>query len=265
MRLSRCHPHLILSLISTVSAFQPSLGAVLYSEDFNAAGSTLGGESWSGWGALGDTATATTYTSTSTASPESRLTRIAGSGPSKALFAQSRNSGGSPTVINDRFVAVTTAIGGSYTPGLDESTSLGSIVWEQSLTAATSQSVQVLVQVAGAWYASLASYSNAANSSAGAPSNTEIKSLDLAGAQGLGTNQWYQITFGDGSPITLGSQVSTPIGNTLTGLGFALFTGSGAPRTIWIDNVQLVSVPEPSVIISSAAAGLLLLRRRRGN
>lgn len=264
MKPARRPSYLLLSLVCTVPAFETSRAALLYSEDFGSANSTLAGENWAGWGALGDTATATTYTSFSATSPESRLTRIAGSGPSKALFAQSRNSGGSPAVINDRFVAVTTSIGGSYSPGVDESTSLGSLIWEQSLSSASSQSVQVLVQVAGAWYASVASYSNTANSSGGSPTNTETKSLDLAGAQGLGTNAWYQITFGDGSPITVGSQVSTPIGNTLTGVGFAIFTGNGAGRTIWIDNVQLVSVPEPSVMISSAAAGLLLLRRRRG-
>lgn len=237
-------------------------GAVLYQEDFASSGALLTGEGWSGWGALSDASTATTYTSVSTASPNARLQRLQGNGPSKALFAQSRGTSGTPTVTNDRFVAVANSIG-SYSLVADE---LSTIRWDQGLTHVTTdpQFVQLLVQVGGTWYASAGTYTNsAATSSGGMTTNIETKELDLAGASGLGTTAWNTITFGDGGTITMGAQVATPIGTTLTSIGFAMYTGNGGGRTVWIDNVQLNSIPEPSVLMSSAAAALFLLRRRR--
>ena len=234
--------------------------AILYQEDFGSSGSTVGGEGWSGWGALGDVDTATTYTTTVGAAPNARMQRTAGSGTVKALFAQGRGSG-SPTVINDRFVAVANSIG-SYSLVADE---LSTIRWDQGLNyvGANPQYVQVLVQVDGNWYASVGTYSNSVASSNGSMTNIETKELDLTGASGLGTTAWHTITFGDGQAITMGSQVATPIGTTITSLGFAIYTGDISGRTAWIDNVQLNSIPEPSVLASSAAGLLLLARRRR--
>jgi len=254
-------PRLALTLAGTLAPLSLQ-GAILYQEDFASSGSTVGGEGWSGWGALGDVDTATNYTTTIGTAPNARMQRTTGNGSLKALFAQGRGGTGTPTVVNDRFVAVANSIG-SYSLVADE---LSTIRWDQGLNyvGANPQFTQVLVQVGGNWYASVGTYTNSVASSNGSMTNIETKELDLTGASGLGTTAWHTITFGDGEAITLGAQVDTPIGTTLTSIGFAIFTGDISGRTVWIDNVQLNSIPEPSALLSSSVAGLLLLRRRRG-
>ncbi|WAC21581.1 hypothetical protein OVA24_09310 [Luteolibacter sp. SL250] len=259
-----------LALLAGMLTFAPVCkGATLYSQNFNAGGSTstLSTINWSGWGALGS-ATATTYTTSLGTSPDSRLGQVTGNtGGSKAIFAQSRNSG-SPTIINDRFVVTSTTINGPHQLGSIENVSLGTLSWKQSLTAPTganSQYVQVLVQVDNVWYASVETFTNSAGGSSGNNgTNNETKEFDLAGATGLGTTSWYGITFGDNSPITIGSQVTNPIGDTITGIGFAMFTGNGSGRTVWIDDVEINSIiPEPSSALLAAAGVLALSARRR--
>jgi hypothetical protein len=243
-------------------------GAILYTQNFNAGGSTspLSSINWSGWGAMGS-GTATTYTTSLGTSPESRLGQVTGNtGGSKALFAQSRGPN-SPTIINDRFVATSTLINGPHQLGSLENVSLGTLTWKQSLTAATggnSQYVQVLVQVDNVWYASVETFTNTAGGSAGNnATNNEVKEFNLAGASGLGTTGWYGITFGNDSPITIGPQVTNPIGDTITGIGFFIFTGTGNGRTVWIDDVEINSIiPEPSSALL-AATGLLAVATRR--
>ena len=200
---------------------------------------SLGSAGWSGWGAEG-TANATTFTNTTLASSNAnpRLGLLNGTGTGDGLGAVFAHTGSSSTASarNDRFVATTTV-----TPLSVTNAGPLTLAWDQAFTSVSTSSAKVLVKVNGAWYASAASFTVTTASSAGSMTNAVTRTLDLAGSAGLGTTQWYAVTFGDGLPITQnGSMVSSPIGTTLQGLGFLVQTGSGASRVAFVDNVRLV-------------------------
>jgi len=261
------HPASLAAIALTVMS-TTTKAATLYSQSFATNNTSLSTYSWQGWGALGDSDTAVNYTSTSTAAPNARLRVLQGNGQNVAIFAQARQnatSGVPNPTVNDRFVAVTTNIGGPYNL---VSSNLGVIEWRQSVSAHATQFVRVMVQVDGNWYASSTSYTNSASGSSGAStSERETKQLDLAGPLGLNTTSWRTATFGDGAAITLGAtEVTTPIGSELTGIGFFIFTGDASNRTVWIDDVLLTSVPEPSgALLMAGGLAVLLGGRRRRN
>jgi len=206
--------------------------------------SSLSAFNWSGWGALGS-ATATTYTATAlpssgTSTPRLGIHNVSGAdGDSGVLFA---HSGGTSTPTgsrNDRFVITTDTGTLSVSPD-----GLNTIVWKQASSNPATFATRVLVKSGGQWYASAQTYTVSTASSSGNMTNAETKIHDLWGPAGLGTTEWKAITFGNGQSISLsGSNVSTAIGTTITGLGLLITTDDAFNRATFIDDVRLTSFP----------------------
>lgn len=271
-------PRALLGLVSVAAAgfFAPadaSAQVALHEWDFAtlssrnlAAYGVATNSNWAGWGAQGGTVVADIYTNYdvpgSGAVPRLQNHSVAGADSANGVLFAHSSSDATAANRNDRFVVTTTF--DELDLGADN---LSHIAWEQAFTN-TASFVRVLVQVDGAWYASNTQFLNSAASGAGSMTNAETKTLDLTGALGLGTTAWRSATFGDGLSIAIsGTDVETPIGTSITGLGFFLLAGNAANRAVFIDNVALVAIPEPSAAAALLGgfflASCLITRRRR--
>ena len=152
------------------------------------------------------------------------------------------HSGGSSTPSgsrNDRFV-ITAA---TDTLGLSAD-GLNTIVWKQASSNPATFATRVLVKVSGQWYASAQTYGVSTTSSSGSMTNEETKIHNLYGSAGLGTTGWKAISFGNGQAINLNtSNVSSPIGTSISGIGLLITTDNAANRATFIDDVRLTSFP----------------------
>ena len=198
---------------------------------------------WEGWGAEGS-ATATTYTGvtlgTDSSVPRLGVHNVNGAGGQAGVLFAHTGSSSTAANRNDRFV-MNTAID----PLTVVSGRKVSLVWDQSSNN-TALASRVLVQVGGSWYASAATYGITTAGSSGSMTNQVTCAFDLAGAAGLGTTQWYPVSFGNGLSISLGgSLVSTALGTTATGIGFLTTTGSAQSCVVFIDNVELIAGENP--------------------
>jgi phospholipase/lecithinase/hemolysin len=199
---------------------------------------------WAGWGAEGSSSVATTYTSVTLGSdgsiPRLGVHYVNGAGAEPGVLFAHTGSSSTAANRNDRFVVSSAIDPLTIVPGRRLS-----LVWDQSFNNTVS-TTRVLVQVSGNWYASASTFGVSTAGGSGSMTNEVTGSLDLAGPNGLGTTQWYPVTFGNGQAISLsGSLVPSAIGTTATGIGFLTVTGSAPNRVVFIDDVELIAGENP--------------------
>ena len=190
---------------------------------------SLDAQGWAGWGSAGKKP-ATNYTAHRPAAtgeaPRLGLHIVPGVGRTPGvLFAHTGAS-----AEHDRFVVTTT---------FDPLPAAARLSWEQAANN-PGCTVRVLVQVGDKWYASQQQFKTAKPSSAGGMTNSETKTLDLAGSSGLNSTAWLEVTFGEKQPIAVQNKpVRKAPGTPLTGIGFLLVAGDAPNRVVFVDNVAL--------------------------
>lgn len=227
-----------LVLAGCASALQAQATLQEWTFDNRGVTHTLATFGWSGWGARNDER-AVNFTSTiSFDSAQPRLGRIKNikSADGTMLLAASTGTG---DPAKNRFVAVT-----QFGPLSLEDDRLGSVTWSQASTSLDG-SVRLLVRCGEKWYASARGFTNAAVSGISTVTNAELHSLDLAGPDGLASSGWHAINFGDHNVIEVASApVGSPLGRTISGVGFLIEFSASHDRRIYIDNVIIAtSIP----------------------
>lgn len=199
---------------------------------------TLASFGWSGWGALGNEVAVNYSGNLSYHSVQPRLGRIKNikSADGTTVLAASSGSG---EAAKNRFVTVVNF------PKLSlEEDRLGTVSWSQASTSPDG-AVRLLVRLNDKWYASARSFTNASVSGISVVTNAELHSVDLAGSEGLASDAWLDITFGDHLPISLApSSIRKPLGRTISGVGFLIEFNGTHDRRVYIDNVIIsTSIP----------------------
>lgn len=158
----------------------------------------------------------------------------------------------------------------AFETGLNLDLSNANQAYSVSLNAAqgqTSNSVQLMLQIAGQWYVSTVSYKPVTYTSTTTAFTTpgNLLTFDLTAT----ASAWKSFTVTPGTSMSLGSVIATDLDFTkaVTGIGLYLTNTSGTATAVRFDSLALTAtpIPEPAMIaLILGCVGILLgVRSRR--
>jgi hypothetical protein len=233
--------------------------AVLYSETFTAASNqtlTAWGGGWSGYAG----SSATDVTSVAAGSVDSVSVGFLNTTPTTSWLSVNNNA----AAVSRTFAAITTFSSINVANG-------STITWNMG-NANVNNTVRLLVQVGGSWYASSSTFTT----NPGIATATTFASELLAGTAPLETlvfntsaSNWLSFTLTSGSSMVLGGAAAADLSsNAITGIGFYVVSAAAKGQVTRIDNLMITAVPEPStsamLLLGLVAMGVAARRRPIG-